>query len=248
VGDERFIELAHVEKAFGEHRVYEDLCLRVVRGEALTIVGASGSGKSVLLKMLMGLVEPDRGEIHFDGQPIHELEESKLLEVRRRIAMLFQGGALFDSMSVGDNVAYPLREAGELDAEAIRERVADKLRLVGLEGCEDKMPGMLSGGMKKRVALARAIAAEPEVILFDEPTAGLDPVNTRRVTDLIRELQRELEVTVIVVTHDLPAAYRVSDRIAMLHEGRMLPPVATDEFRRSSEGPIQEFVGAMAEG
>src|SRR5688572_9698937 len=247
MADERFIELAHVEKAFGEHRVYDDLCLCVARGEALAIVGASGSGKSVLLKMLMGLVEPDRGEIRFDGEPIHELDESQLLEVRRRIAMLFQGGALFDSMTVGDNVAYPLREAGELEEAAIRTRVAERLRLVGLAGCEDKMPGTLSGGMKKRVALARAIAAEPEVILFDEPTGGLDPVNTRRVVDLIRELQRELEITVIVVTHDLPAAYRVSDRIAMLHEGRMLPALPTAEFRRSAAAPIQEFVGAMTE-
>ena len=175
------------------------------------------------------------------------MNEDDLLGVRRRISIMFQGGALFDSLTVGENVAYPLREQLDLTEEEIKARVAAKLKLVDLEGIEAQLPSSLSGGMQKRVALARAIVADPEVILFDEPTAGLDPINTRRVDDLIRSIQRSQHITTIVVTHDLPSAYRVSDRIAMLNERRILAVLPPAEFRRTPIKAIHEFVTAMDE-
>jgi phospholipid/cholesterol/gamma-HCH transport system ATP-binding protein len=241
-----YIELAGVDKAFGDNRVFEGLSLSIRRGESLTIVGGSGCGKSLLLRMLVGLTAPDRGSIRFAGQELTSLDETGFLAVRRRMSMMFQGGALFDSLSVGENVAYALHAQLSLDEAAVRRRVADKLALVGLPGIEALRPAELSGGMKKRVALARAIAAEPEVLLFDEPTAGLDPPNTRRIDDLIRSIQRELGITVVVVTHDLPSAYRVADRIAMLADRRILAVLPTEEFQRSSEPAIRAFVGAMS--
>jgi phospholipid/cholesterol/gamma-HCH transport system ATP-binding protein len=196
--------------------------------------------------MLVGLTAPDRGSIRFAGQELTSLDETGFLPVRRRMSMMFQGGALFDSLSVGENVAYALHAQLSLDEATVRRRVADKLALVGLPGIEALRPAELSGGMKKRVALARAIAAEPEVLLFDEPTAGLDPPNTRRIDDLIRSIQRDLGITVVVVTHDLPSAYRVADRIAMLADRRILAVLPPEDFQRSSEPAIRAFVGAMS--
>ncbi|MFO0577682.1 MAG: ATP-binding cassette domain-containing protein [Polyangia bacterium] len=241
-----FIEFSGVRKAFGKKVIYDDLTLRVRRGETLTLLGGSGSGKSVLLKLLIGLVRPDSGSIRFDGQELTTLSEDALLPVRRRISMLFQGGALFDSLSVGENVAYPIREHMHLGEHEIAERVADKLRLVDLPGIESMRPAELSGGMRKRVAIARAIAADPEVLLYDEPTTGLDPITTRRINELILSIQRELRVTSLVVTHDLPSAFMVSDRIAMLSERRVLAELPRDEFRTSPEPAIQSFVNAMS--
>jgi phospholipid/cholesterol/gamma-HCH transport system ATP-binding protein len=241
-----FLELTDVRKAFGANRVFEDVTLSIERGESLAIVGGSGCGKSVLLRMLIGLCGVDHGSIRFDGRELTSLDEAGFLPVRKRISMMFQAGALFDSLSVGENVAYPLRTQLALSEDAIRRRVADKLAVVGLPGIEAQAPASLSGGMKKRVALARAIAAEPEVLLFDEPTAGLDPINTRRIDDLIRSIQRDLGITTIVVTHDLPSAYLVADRIAMLAERRILAVLPTDEFRRTQVPAIREFVRAMA--
>jgi phospholipid/cholesterol/gamma-HCH transport system ATP-binding protein len=185
--------------------------------------------------------------VSFDGQELAHLDEAGFFAVRRRISMMFQSGALFDSLTVGENVAYPLRTQLTLDPAAIARRVAEKLALVGLPGLEDTLPAALSGGMKKRVALARAIVAEPDVLLFDEPTAGLDPLNTRRIDDLIRTIQRELGITVLVVTHDLPSAYRISDRVAMLAERRILDVLPVDRFRSSQVPQIREFVRAMDE-
>ncbi len=234
-----------VTKAFGAKTVYRDLTLDVQRGETLVVLGASGSGKSVMLKMIIGLVAPDAGSLRFDGQEIAGLPEAALLPLRRRVSMLFQGGALFDSLSVAENVAYPLRIRGDADERAIAARVKELLAVVDLSGTEALAPAELSGGMRKRVALARAIATEPELVLFDEPTTGLDPIVTRRILELIRSIQRRLDITSVIVTHDLPSAYLVSDRIAMLSEGRIVAARPTAEFRRSPEPVIREFVTAM---
>jgi len=245
MADKGYIEFAKVKKSFGEKVIYDDLTLSIQRGESLTIVGGSGTGKSVLLKILIGLLPADSGSIRLDGSELVGLTEEKLFDVRKRISMMFQGAALFDSLTVGENVAYPLREQMDLSAADVAARVAEKLALVDLTGSEDLLPSALSGGMKKRVALARAIVAEPECTLFDEPTAGLDPINTRRVDDLIRSIQRKQNMTVITVTHDLPSAYRISDRIAMLNERRIIAVLSTDEFRSTPIKEIHDFVSAM---
>jgi phospholipid/cholesterol/gamma-HCH transport system ATP-binding protein len=247
MSDAGYIELRDVHKAFGAKRVFDGLSLSVRRGESLAIVGGSGCGKSVLLRMLIGLCEVDAGSLRFDGAELAGLDEAGFLPVRRRISMMFQGGALFDSLSVGENVAYPLRAQLSLTEHAIQRRVADKLALVGLPGIEAQRPAALSGGMKKRVALARAIVADPEVILFDEPTAGLDPPNTRRIDDLMRSIHHDLGITTLIVTHDLPSAYRVADRIAMVAERKILAVMPTADFRRATAPAIREFAGAMAE-
>jgi len=237
------IEFRDVHKAFGQKAVYSGLSLQVQRGETLTIIGGSGSGKSVLLKCLIGLMSADRGSIVFDGKEVTTMDSESLRMVRRRVAMLFQGAALFDSLRVGDNVAYPLREHGlGLTRQAIDERVALSLERVGLPGIERMMPADLSGGMRKRVGLARAIAIEPEVILYDEPTTGLDPISTTRINHLIVELKRRLAVTSIVVTHDMASAFFVSDRMAMLHDGKILTTGTPDEFRTSPLREVQRFI------
>jgi phospholipid/cholesterol/gamma-HCH transport system ATP-binding protein len=239
------IRLDDIDKAFGEHPVFEGMSLEIRRGEALAIVGGSGCGKSVLLRMIVGLCSADRGSILFDGTELTTLDEAGFFAVRRRVAMMFQGCALFDSLSVGENVAYPLRAQLTLDEDEIHRRVADKLAQVGLPGVEAQMPAALSGGMKKRVALARAIVTDPEVLLFDEPTAGLDPLSTRRIDDLICQTQRAHGITVVVVTHDRPSANHVADRIAMIAERRIVTALPTAEFIRAAEPAVREFVGAM---
>jgi phospholipid/cholesterol/gamma-HCH transport system ATP-binding protein len=241
-----FIEFSQVRQSFGKNRLYEDLSLRVQRGETLTILGGSGSGKSVMLKLLIGLLKPDAGSIRFDGEELVPLSEAQLLPVRRRISMLFQGGALFDSLTVGQNVAYPIHEHLRLPPAQVAARVAEKLALVGLPGIEHMWPAELSGGMRKRVAIARAIAADPEVLLYDEPTTGLDPINTRRINELIMSIQRGLHVTSLVVTHDMATAFMVSDRLAMLSDRRILTTLPCEEFRRSQEPAIRDFVTAMS--
>jgi phospholipid/cholesterol/gamma-HCH transport system ATP-binding protein len=245
VAEAGLIEFTAVQQSFGAHQVYADLTLRVDRGETLTILGGSGSGKSVMLKLLIGLLKPDSGSIRFAGQELVPLRERDLLPVRRRISMLFQGGALFDSLSVGDNVAYPLREQLRLSEAELRDRVAQKLELVGLPGSEALRPAELSGGMRKRVAIARAIAADPEVLLYDEPTTGLDPINTRRINELILSIQRELKVTSLVVTHDMASAFMVADRMAMLSDGRIIATLPREQFRQSHDVAIRSFVDAM---
>jgi phospholipid/cholesterol/gamma-HCH transport system ATP-binding protein len=243
-----FIQFTGVQKRFGKNQVFADLTLGVRKGETLCLLGGSGSGKSVMLKLIIGLLQTDAGSICFDGQEITDLGEPALLPVRRRISMLFQGGALFDSLSVSENVAYPLRERGGMGDEEIAQVVAQKLALVGLPGIEEMRPSELSGGMQKRVALARAIVADPEVILYDEPTTGLDPINTRRINDLILSIQEKLSVTSVVVTHDLQSAFMVADRLAMLSDKRIAAVLPRDEFRCSQITAIADFVSAMAMG
>lgn len=238
------LSLTGIDKAFGKNRIFEGLALDIRRGETLTILGSSGCGKSVLLKILIGLQRADAGTVRFDGTDITHFNDTELMPIRRRISMLFQGGALFDSLTVGENVAYPLRRQ-RLPASEIADRIADRLALVGLPDTARLMPSELSGGMKKRVALARSIAGDPEVVLYDEPTTGLDPINTRRINELIRSIQARLHVTSILVTHDLPSAYMVSDRLAMLSERKIVAVLPTAEFRASPIPAIRDFVDAM---
>jgi phospholipid/cholesterol/gamma-HCH transport system ATP-binding protein len=218
---EPFIRFVGLEKAFGGNAVLRGVDLDVGRGETLVVLGGSGSGKSVLLRHAIGLIRPDAGEVTVDGEPLSGMDEEELVETRKKLGMLFQGGALFDSMNVFENVAFALREHTSLSEEEIERRVREKLALVELEGVEDKMPSDLSGGMKKRVALARSIALEPAGILYDEPTTGLDPITAMSINEMIRSMQKRLAVTSVVVTHDIQSARIVADRIAFLFEGRI---------------------------
>jgi phospholipid/cholesterol/gamma-HCH transport system ATP-binding protein len=248
VSDEPIIRFEAVRKAFGPKVVYAGMELAIRRGETVTIMGASGSGKSVMLKMLIGLLEADAGRILFDGQDITHMAERQLYDVRRRIAYLFQGAALFDSLTVGENVAYGLREQNwntMSDAE-IERRVAQSLQMVGLPGIEDMRPSDLSGGMKKRVGLARTLALQPEVILYDEPTTGLDPINTARINHLIVGIKRALGLTSVVVTHDMGTAFSVSDRLVMIGRGRVLLEGTPDEFRQTQEPYVRDFIDGKA--
>lgn len=220
--DGPLISMRGVRKSFGRQLIYDDLNLDVYRGETLCVIGPSGVGKSVMLKMLIGLLSSDAGEIWFDGENVGAfVDDRRFLPVRRRVAMVFQGAALFDSMSVYDNIAYPLREQLGLPEDEIAVRVAEKLGWVGLPGIEHKRPSELSGGMKKRVGLARSIATDPEVILYDEPTTGLDPVNTKRIGDLILSLRDRLNCTSLVVTHDMTTVNQVADRVAFVYDHRV---------------------------
>jgi phospholipid/cholesterol/gamma-HCH transport system ATP-binding protein len=237
-----FIEFRGITKAFDEKVVYTGLDLSIEKGETITIIGGSGSGKSVLLKLLIGLMKPDEGRITIDGTDIVPLSEGELFSVRRRIGMLFQGGALFDSITVGENVAYGLVMHRGLSDDEIAEKVKKCLDMVGLPGIEAMMPADLSGGMKKRVALARAIAYDPEIILYDEPTTGLDPTNSNRINNLIVELQHVLKVTSIVVTHDMKSAQTVSNRLAMLYRGKIEAVGSTDEMTKSEDPVVRAFI------
>jgi len=239
---ESFIRFVNIWKRFGENEIYRGLSLDIVKGETMTIIGGSGTGKSVMLKMLLGLMKPDKGDIFFDGKNVFEMDHDALIAMRRRVGMLFQGAALFDSLSVADNIAYPLREHFRYDEAKIAKIVAEKLDVVGLSGTEDKMPADLSGGMKKRVGLARAIATDAEVILYDEPTTGLDPTNTNRIDDLIVSLQERFKVTSLVVTHDMQSAFRVSDRMALIYEKKIEFVGTVDEVKKSDSKIVMQFI------
>jgi len=240
---EPIIEFKDVTKRFGEHVVYEHMSLSVLPGETLTIIGGSGTGKSVCLKLMIGLLLPDAGQVLFHGRSVPDLDDEGLRQVRRKVAYVFQGGALFDSMTVGENIGYALREHTKWDERRIHERAIECLEMVGMPPpTAEQMPASLSGGMKKRVALARSIAIEPEVILYDEPTTGLDPKNIKRIGDMIIKLQQELGVTSVVVTHDMPTAHKVSNRIAMLYQ-QAFPFVGTaDEMWHSRRPEVRDFV------
>jgi phospholipid/cholesterol/gamma-HCH transport system ATP-binding protein len=239
------VQFEAVDKAFGDNVIYQQLDLSVHRGEVLTILGASGSGKSVMLKMMLGLIGWDSGRVTVLGEDITGQREAKLLPIRRRLGMVFQNSALFDSLTVFENLAYPLIERGITDQRVLSERVAKALSMVDLPGTEDMLPADLSGGMRKRVALARAVVQSPEVLLFDEPTTGLDPINVRRIDELILSLRREFGLTSIVVTHDLPSAYLLSDRVAMLAHKRIVEIAPLAAFRRSAVPEVRAFLDAM---
>ena len=236
------IEVRDLHKAFGSEEVLSGVDLKIATGETCVILGRSGGGKSVLLKHLIGLMQPTRGEVLVEGKNIADLPERKLGEVRKKIGMLFQSGALFDSMSVEENIAFPLKEAGVRDKKEIADRVAEALEMVDLAGEQTKMPENLSGGMRKRVGLARTIVGRPACLLYDEPTTGLDPIASDSINHLIRRLQKRLQVTSVVVTHDMKTAYHTADQIAYLYEGRIYFHGAPDALRHSSDAVVQDFI------
>lgn len=242
------IKIVNLHKSFGRQHVLRGVNLEIPKGKITFIMGRSGTGKSVLLKHIIGLMEPDRGQIIVDGQDITKLAERDLLKLRRRFGMLFQEGALFDSMSVGENVAFPLREHTKLSEEEIWQKVEEKLSQVGLLEAIDKMPSELSGGMKKRAALARALALEPEIVLFDEPTTGLDPVMQLNIGQLIRKTQQEHNLTCVVISHDIIVARAVADKIAFLHEGVIIAEGTPEEIARSSLPFVREFWETLQTG
>jgi phospholipid/cholesterol/gamma-HCH transport system ATP-binding protein len=242
------IAVRGLEKRIGAQEILRGVDLSLATGDTLVIIGRSGGGKSVLLKNMIGLMRPDAGEIWIDGQNIVELSERDLEGIRRKVGILFQGSALFDSMTVEENIAFPLREAGERDQRVIEQKIAEMLEVIELEGQEKKMPVNLSGGMKKRVGLARAIINRPSCILYDEPTAGLDPVVSDSINHLIRRLQERYRVTSVVVTHDMKNAFHVGDHIAYLHEGRIYFYGTPAEIRASPDALIQDFLIGRASG
>jgi phospholipid/cholesterol/gamma-HCH transport system ATP-binding protein len=236
------IAVRGLKKKIGAQEILRGVDMSVAAGETLVIIGRSGGGKSVLLKTLIGLMQPDAGEIWIDGQNILGLGERQLAGIRRKVGILFQGGALFDSMTVEENIAFPLWEAGERDPAVVRQNIVEMLEVIELEGQEKKMPVNLSGGMKKRVGLARAIISRPSCILYDEPTAGLDPVVSDSINRLIRRLQERFHVTSVVVTHDMKSAFHVGDHIAYLHEGRIYFYGTPEEIQASPDPLIQDFL------
>jgi phospholipid/cholesterol/gamma-HCH transport system ATP-binding protein len=241
------IQLIGVEKSFGRRVVLAGVSLEVREGETLVVIGHSGAGKSVLLKTIVGLVVPDAGKVLVDGQDVTRLSREELNRLRRRIGYVFQFAALFDSMTVAENVAMGLRRIREMSESEIRARVAESLRLVELEGYEDAYPAELSGGQRKRVGLARAIATRPKYLLYDEPTTGLDPVTTAVIDRLILKMDEELGVTSVVITHNMESAYRVADRIAMLYEGRIRFIGTPEEIRQTTDPVVSAFVEGRPE-
>ena len=242
------IKIVNLKKAFGAKKVLDGLDLEIESGKITVIIGRSGEGKSVLLKHIIGLMKPDEGSIDLDGQDITTISEREFNEVRKRFGMLFQGAALFDSMSVAQNVGFPLKEHTDLHDEDILKVVSDKLRRVGLVGVEDMMPSDLSGGMKKRVGLARAIVMDPEIVLFDEPTTGLDPIMSDSIADLVLDTQRDLKTTYVLITHDIPFTYKIADKIAMLHEGRIIEQGSVEEMKANPNPIVRQFLEGRAEG
>jgi phospholipid/cholesterol/gamma-HCH transport system ATP-binding protein len=236
------IEVRKLTKSFGGRAVLHEVDLTMEEGRTLVILGRSGCGKSVVLKHLIGLLKPDSGEVLVDGEDIIGLPERKLTAVRRKIGMLFQSAALFDSMSVEANLAFPLREQGMRDEKEIDARIAEALDMVALEGEQLKMPADLSGGMRKRVGLARTIVGRPRCVLYDEPTTGLDPITSDSINHMIRRLQRRLGVTSIVVTHDMKTAFHCADRVALLHEGRVHFDGSVEELKASADPVIVDFI------
>lgn len=242
------IDVVGLHKYFGSKKVLQGVNLKVEKGESMVVLGGSGSGKSVLLKHIVGILKPDSGSVVIDGVDITSLNEKGLYEVRKKFGMLFQGAALFDSMKVWENVAFALLRSKKMKVKEARETAVERLRMVGLAGVEDLMPSELSGGMKKRVGLARAIAHEPEILLYDEPTTGLDPIMADAINDLIIEMKQQLSVTSIAITHDMQSAYKISDRIAMLYNGVIIETGTPDEIRNTENAVVRQFVTGSAAG
>ncbi|HRK62692.1 MAG TPA: ABC transporter ATP-binding protein [Candidatus Omnitrophota bacterium] len=242
------IEIRDVYKSFGSKEVLKGVNLVINEGETLVVIGSSGGGKSVLLKLITGLIEPDRGEILFDGKRLSDMSMDEAEQHQMKFGMLFQSAALFDSLNVMENVGFVLQEHRGMKESELRPIVREKLRMVGLEGIENQMPASLSGGMKKRVGLARAICYDPQVIVYDEPTTGLDPINSDVINDLIISMQEKLKVTSVAVTHDMVSAYKVADRIAMLYRGQIVGIGTPDEIQKTQNPVIRQFVTGSAHG
>jgi phospholipid/cholesterol/gamma-HCH transport system ATP-binding protein len=246
--DAPVVELRDVTKSFGPKRVLDEVSLTVARGHGVCILGRSGTGKSVTLKHIVGLVKPDAGRVFVEGQDITEMPIAALSDVRKRIGFLFQNAALFDSISVGENVAFPLRRHSQLDDAAIRSRALELLGQVGLGSEYDTMPADLSGGMRKRAGLARALALDPAILLADEPSAGLDPVTAAEIDALLVDLKRRSNTTMVVVTHNIPSARAIADQFLFLHEGRVLERGSAEDLDRSRSPLVREFMRAQGAG
>lgn len=242
------IEIIDLKKSFGDKAVLDGVNLKVDEGKITVILGRSGEGKSVLLKHIIGLMRPDSGKILLEGDDITAMSEKEFNLTLQRFGMLFQGAALFDSLSVAGNVGFPLREHTKLKESEVMKIVSSKLRSVGLSGVEDMMPSDLSGGMKKRVGLARAIVMDPEIVLFDEPTTGLDPIMSDSVGELILDTQRELKTTYFVITHDIRLSYKIADKMAMLHEGRIIEEGTVEEMKANQSPVLRQFLEGRAKG
>ncbi len=241
------IDIQHIEKSFDDKQVLKDISLSIPNGASQVIIGTSGCGKTVLLRSIIGLVYPDSGSILVDGEDITRMSRNALYEIRRKFGMLFQGAALFDSMTVEENIGLPLKEHTSLSASEIKRRVSEKLELVGLPGIQDKRPAELSGGMKKRVGLARAIVMDPEFVLFDEPTTGLDPIRSDAINNLINETRKRLNITTIVVTHDMVSARKVGDRVAMISEGHVVFDGDFNALDKTKDPVVNQFIEGKAD-
>ncbi len=242
------IEIVDLYKSFGQKEVLKGVNLFIEKGESMVIIGGSGSGKSVLLKHIIGLLRPDKGSVFIEGLDITKLNEKNLYKVRKKFGMLFQGAALFDSLKVWENVSFFLMRHRGIREKKAKEIATEKLRLVGLVGVEDLMPSELSGGMRKRVGLARAIAHDPEILLYDEPTTGLDPIMADAINDLIIDLKTKLHVTSVAITHDMHSAYKIGDRIAMLYDGKIIEVGTPEEIKNSSNPIVRQFITGSAKG
>ena len=242
------IKIVDLHKAFRQHQVLRGVDLEVAEGESVVVIGGSGSGKSVLMKHIIGILRPDRGRVYVAGEEISQMGEQELNRVRKKFGMLFQAAALFDSLSVWENVGFGLLQHTRLSEAEIREVVAEKLAMVGLYDVEDLRPSELSGGMQKRVGLARAIAMEPEILLYDEPTTGLDPINADMINDLIVRMRERLHVTSVTITHDMKSAYKIADRIAMLYRGRILEVGTPEEIQNTTNPYVRQFITGSARG
>lgn len=240
--NDNVVELIDVHKYFNENKVIDGVDLALKKGEALAIIGPSGCGKSTILRLIIGLFPPSSGEIKIKGVDIAGMDKQAMVNARKCIGMVFQSSALFDSLTVGENVAFGLREHSKLPEKKMFQIVSEKLELVGLKGSENLMPAELSGGMQKRVGLARALATEPEIILYDEPTTGLDPITATSIEDLILDIHRKLGTSAIIVTHQMATVYKIADRIVMLHNGKVMNAGTPDETKASKEPIIKQFV------
>ncbi|HTY45987.1 MAG TPA: ABC transporter ATP-binding protein [Patescibacteria group bacterium] len=242
------IDIKNLSKVFNSRQVIDGLNLKIETGQTLVIIGRSGCGKSVLLKHIIGLLKPDHGHIYIDGKDVTVLNTDEMNALRTRVGMVFQGAALFDYMTVGENVGFSLIEHGHVDRTELLERVEESLAMVDLHGIGNLMPSELSGGMKKRVSLARTICNRPEIILYDEPTTGVDPITADSINELIRSLHDKLKVTSIVVTHDMKSAYKIADRIAMMYQGKIIAEGAPAEIEHSQHPVVHQFVNGLAHG
>ena len=239
------IELKNVSMSFKERRILNDVSFQVKTGETMVVIGPSGAGKSTLLRLMIGLLKPTSGRILIEGREITRLKEAELNKIRRNMGMVFQYSALFDSMTVGENVAFGIRQHTDMPEEKILSVIRRTLRMVGMMGRENVMPNELSGGMKKRVGLARAIALNPQIVLYDEPTAGLDPVMSATINRLIMSTRRILGVTAVVVTHDMDSAFTIADRIAMMYDEKIIEIATPEEFRQSKNPIVQQFISGV---
>ena len=242
------IKITNLHKSFGELLVLDGIDLEIEKGQSVVIIGQSGCGKSVLLKHVVALLRPDKGELLIEGVNVFELKHKELMECRKRIGVLFQSGALFDSMTVAENIGFCLKESIGLDAAAIADTVEEKLALVGLSDIGSKMPSEISGGMKKRVALARAIVAGPDILLYDEPTTGLDPISADKINELIVDVNKKLGVTSIAVTHDMASAYKIADRIVMLYDGKVICDGKPDQIKNTENPVVRQFINGSSVG